>query len=185
MEGQQATLDAFCPFSVFRTLQSSRSFRVCAFVVSLSSEPILFVRETKNRLMMRALLLVVCLTAASCFFPLIDAFAPGMSLRQQQRPAQQLSDRPHSEDDGTGAAPWLSDLRQNAAAALADGQTKDFKFPPIDFSDKNRCVLKSSSMGQANAARDSLFDLRQCDLRGVKAVGYDLSGAGELVVVDL
>jgi hypothetical protein len=59
----------------------------------------------------------------------------------------------------------------------ADGQTKDFKFPPIDYSDVNRCVLKGgSSMGQANAARDKLYDLRQCKLSGVDATGYDLSG---------
>lgn len=61
--------------------------------------------------------------------------------------------------------------------AWADGQTKDFKFPPIDYTDVNRCVLKGgSSMGQANAARDKLFDLRQCQLSGVDATGYDLSG---------
>lgn len=60
--------------------------------------------------------------------------------------------------------------------AFADGQTKEFKFPPIDFSDKNRCKLNSSSMGQANAARDKLYDLRQCDLVGVNAAGFDLSG---------
>ena len=61
--------------------------------------------------------------------------------------------------------------------AWADGQTKDFKFPPIDYADVNRCVLKGgSSMGQANAARDKLYDLRQCQLSGVDATGYDLSG---------
>jgi Pentapeptide repeats (8 copies) len=31
-------------------------------------------------------------------------------------------------------------------------------------------------MGQANAARDKLYDLRQCQLSGAKANGYDLSG---------
>ena len=62
----------------------------------------------------------------------------------------------------------------------ADGQTKDFKFPPIDYSDVNRCVLKGgSSMGQANAARDKLYDLRQCKLSGVDATGYDLSGVSK------
>lgn len=64
----------------------------------------------------------------------------------------------------------------NPAPSLADGQTKDFKLPPIDFSDKNRCVLSSSKMGQANAARDKLYDLRQCKLSGQDASGYDLSG---------
>lgn len=41
----------------------------------------------------------------------------------------------------------------NPAPSVADGQTKDFKLPPIDVADKNRCVLSSSKMGQANAAR--------------------------------
>ena len=31
-------------------------------------------------------------------------------------------------------------------------------------------------MGQANAARDSLYDLRFCDMSGKDASGYDLSG---------
>jgi len=64
----------------------------------------------------------------------------------------------------------------NPSPALADGQTKDFKLPPIDFSDKYRCSLNSSKMGQANAARDKLYDLRQCDLSGSDAAGFDLSG---------
>ncbi len=29
----------------------------------------------------------------------------------------------------------------------------------------SRCVFKSSAMGQANAARDKLYDLRECDMR--------------------
>ena len=56
------------------------------------------------------------------------------------------------------------------------GQTKEFKLPPIDFNDKSRCVLSSSSIGQANAARDKLYDLRQCKISGANAVGFDLSG---------
>ena len=56
------------------------------------------------------------------------------------------------------------------------GQTKDFKLPPIDFNDKSRCQFSSSKMGQANAARDKLYDLRQCNLQGEDASGFDLSG---------
>jgi Pentapeptide repeats (8 copies) len=51
------------------------------------------------------------------------------------------------------------------------------RLPPIDRSDKNRCVPTSSAIGQANAARDSLLDLRECDLRSAKLAGFDLSGA--------
>jgi len=56
------------------------------------------------------------------------------------------------------------------------GQTKTFKLPPIDFTDKNRCQFSSSKIGQANAARDKLYDLRQCVLTGQNANGFDLSG---------
>ena len=64
----------------------------------------------------------------------------------------------------------------NPLPAMADGQTEKFKLPPIDVSDKTRCSLTSSAIGQANAARDKLYDLRQCNLSGSSAVGFDLSG---------
>lgn len=51
-----------------------------------------------------------------------------------------------------------------------------YKLPPIDVNDKNRCALVSSSIGQANAARDKLYDLRQCDLKGQSGAGKDMSG---------
>jgi hypothetical protein len=70
----------------------------------------------------------------------------------------------------------------SSTVVYADGQTESFKFPPIDFSDKDRCILRSSSMGQANAARDKLYDLRQCQLSGVKADGYDLSGVSKYLI---
>lgn len=59
---------------------------------------------------------------------------------------------------------------------LCLGQTKVFKLPPIDVSDKNRCQFSGSKMGQANAQRDKLYDLRQCNLSGQDASGLDLSG---------
>ena len=51
-----------------------------------------------------------------------------------------------------------------------------YKLPPIDLSDPNRCQLVSSNMGQANAARDKLYDLRQCVMKDQIADGKDLSG---------
>ena len=53
---------------------------------------------------------------------------------------------------------------------------QQYKLPPIDRNDKNRCNLQSSSMGQANAARDKLYDLRECVLTGQDASGKDQSG---------
>merc|ERR1711924_111469 len=52
-----------------------------------------------------------------------------------------------------------------------------FKLPPINFKDTTRCVFKSSAMGQANGARDTLADFRQCSMNGKSADGYDLAGA--------
>ncbi|GAB5035370.1 Hypothetical protein NocV09_02600140 [Nannochloropsis oceanica] len=61
--------------------------------------------------------------------------------------------------------------------ALADGATTRFILPPVDMKDTQRCQFKSSNMGQANAARDKLYDLRFCDMSGKDAAGFDLSGA--------
>lgn len=59
--------------------------------------------------------------------------------------------------------------------AFADEVT--YKFPPIDRSKKDRCQFTSSAMGQANAARDSLYDLRECKMEATSAAGFDISGA--------
>ena len=58
--------------------------------------------------------------------------------------------------------------------AYADQQV--YKLPPIDRKDTARCQLKSSAMGQANAARDKLYDLRECDLTKEDGAGKDISG---------
>jgi len=58
--------------------------------------------------------------------------------------------------------------------AIADGGTEKFKFPPIDSSKKDRCKFISSAMGQANAARDKLYDLRECKMAGGDASTFDL-----------
>merc|ERR1711924_417736 len=65
----------------------------------------------------------------------------------------------------------------NTPPALADGSTEAFKFPPIDRSKRDRCTFSSSAMGQANAARDSLYDLRECKMSATNAGGFDISGA--------
>eukprot|EP00900_Chrysochromulina_parva_P012881 jgi/Chrpa1/21594/Chrysochromulina_OHIO_Genome00003800-RA len=57
--------------------------------------------------------------------------------------------------------------------ALADGDTKEFRFPPIDRAKKDRCKFVSSAMGQANAARDSLYDLRECVMTDSSAAKFD------------
>ena len=89
------------------------------------------------------------------------------------------------EDDVTKKAALASILSFGLAVsmmagvpgpAFADGQTEKFKLPPIDKTDKTRCTLNSSTIGQANAARDKLYDLRECKLSGSSAVGFDLSG---------
>ena len=58
----------------------------------------------------------------------------------------------------------------------ADAIEQQYKLPPIDRKDVNRCQFVDSAMGQANAARDKLLDLRECDMKGKVAAGKDLSG---------
>ena len=53
---------------------------------------------------------------------------------------------------------------------------EQFRLPPIDKNDKDRCIMISSAIGQANAARQKLFDLRECDLRSQDGKLKDMSG---------
>lgn len=119
--------------------------------------------------------LLVAANAAS-----VAAFAPATPA---VRPATQLA---AAKDENPAAVNQIANaaslsilaatLLFNPLPSHADGQTKEFKLPPIDQSDKSRCVLNSSKMGQANAARDKLYDLRECKLSGVNGNEYDLSG---------
>ncbi|KAL3768557.1 hypothetical protein ACHAW5_004968 [Stephanodiscus triporus] len=185
--------------------------------------------------------IIACiLLAATASPPIIDAFAPASPV---VRPATRLSAAGVNDVEYrralvvvvnnnrlTANAASLSSVLLAATLLLAplpshaDGSTKDFKLPPIDYSDKSRCVLNSSKMryspafravqrkeegtvlrirasillfasaffsilyfqlsvssrqheqGQANAARDKLYDLRECQLSGVRGNEFDLSG---------
>eukprot|EP00929_Paragymnodinium_shiwhaense_P026298 TRINITY_DN15670_c0_g1_i1.p1 TRINITY_DN15670_c0_g1~~TRINITY_DN15670_c0_g1_i1.p1 ORF type:complete len:254 (-),score=67.45 TRINITY_DN15670_c0_g1_i1:227-988(-) len=74
-----------------------------------------------------------------------------------------------------GAAGGLFGL-EAMDGARADGDSDRIVLPAINRMDKFRCRWQSSKMGQANAARDKLFDLRECDMRGTTAKGYDIAG---------
>jgi len=119
------------------------------------------------------LALVACAAARSTL-----AFSPvRLDLNIATRLAAQGNENAFEGFGKIAAAIVLSlSVMANPGPALADGQTKEFRLPPINFADKTRCSLNSSSMGQANAARDKLYDLRQCDLSGKDASGFDLSG---------
>mmetsp|Transcript_20360 Transcript_20360/g.69146 ORF Transcript_20360/g.69146 Transcript_20360/m.69146 type:complete len:232 (-) Transcript_20360:107-802(-) len=68
-------------------------------------------------------------------------------------------------------------LSLGSEMAFAVGTASRYSLPGIDFTDPDRCTFKSSSIGQANAQRDQLYDLRQCVLSKANAAGFDLSGA--------
>tara|TARA_B110001452_G_C15111347_1_gene387378 strand:+ start:24 stop:650 length:627 start_codon:yes stop_codon:yes gene_type:complete len=77
----------------------------------------------------------------------------------------------------TGPLQLAQLLPTQPALAISEGEI-NYKFPPIDKkNDATRCKFLSSAMGQANAARDSLYDLRECKMDGKDAEGFDLSGA--------
>ncbi|KAL9190596.1 hypothetical protein ACHAXT_000302 [Thalassiosira profunda] len=122
--------------------------------------------------------IVALLVAASAAG--VAAFAPVSSTRPITHLSAANSDDNSPIANHLASAASLSILAAtllfNPLPSHADGQTKEFKLPPIDYSDKARCVLNSSKMGQANAARDKLYDLRECSLSGVKGSEFDLSG---------
>jgi hypothetical protein len=76
---------------------------------------------------------------------------------------------------GAGLAFALDQLG-DAPSAQADGDSK-LRLPSIDYKNKDRCKFVSSAMGQANAARDTVLDLRECKMSGSDASGQDISGA--------
>jgi uncharacterized protein YjbI with pentapeptide repeats len=125
--------------------------------------------------MTKILLLTAAICAVSC-----EAFAPGLKqTRVITKLDAKIGDYLNVETIAKAAltsAISFSLIFGPAAPALADGQTNKFKLPPIDLNDKNRCKFSSSAMGQANAQRDKLYDLRQCNLSGKDASGFDLSG---------
>jgi uncharacterized protein YjbI with pentapeptide repeats len=119
----------------------------------------------------RATFLGLLLAALS---PASHAFAP--SIQHTSRADTQLASAKKNN-----LAPILSTAVLSSILLLSPlpshaEKNKEFSFPPIDRTDKSRCTLNSSKMGQANAARDKLYDLRECSLSGVKGDEYDLSG---------
>ena len=92
-------------------------------------------------------------------------------------PALRLGGVPVVVRRAAGAAVATAAVAGAPLSAFADGQTDKFKLPPIDTRDAGRCAFKSSSMGQANGAKDKLFDYRLCDMSGKKADGFDIAGA--------
>lgn len=77
-----------------------------------------------------------------------------------------------------GGALGLEAVNGNSVrSARADGDTQRIVLPAINRQDRFRCRWQSSKMGQANAARDKLFDLRECDMSGTSAASYDIAGA--------
>lgn len=137
---------------------------------------------------------LLALAASSCYLVRTAAFQPGgFFLRKTTnkhttsttstcdlRPCMSFSSTPKSNRSNNGnnhnnrvltnAAHALATLVAGTTllfagnAAVADGGTTRFSLPPISQA-KDRCNFKSSAMGQANAARDSLYDLRECNLR--------------------
>ena len=130
---------------------------------------------------MKLLILLTVISTIQSFSFLKTTPSPPHQHSTSSRPSKNvLHSTPTAQSSKT---PTLSSLIAlslllSPLTAHADGDTKTFKLPPIDRSQPSstRCVLKSSAIGQSNAARDSLFDLRECSLSGSNAKGMDLSG---------
>jgi hypothetical protein len=132
------------------------------------------------RTIVSCLLLIITPSHVDGFVPQIPLKAQRSVLMAHERDNESVSQVKLRNKVLTAIATLGVSLTIMTSPAFADGATKEFKFPPVDLSDKNRCVLKGgSAMGQANAARDKLYDLRQCKLSGANAAGYDLSGVSK------
>ncbi|CAM9306471.1 unnamed protein product [Choristocarpus tenellus] len=103
--------------------------------------------------------------------------SPNMNRMPQAKSMSMVSDAKVPESVTRTVAAFIlgASLLCAGSPSLADGGTKRFSLPPISDS-PDRCTFKSSAMGQANAARDKLYDLRECKLSGLSAAGFDLSG---------
>ena len=114
---------------------------------------------------MKVLILLTVISTIQSFSFLKTTPSPPHQHSTSSRPSKNvLHSTPTAQSSKT---PTLSSLIAlslllSPLTAHADGDTKTFKLPPIDRSQPSstRCVLKSSAIGQSNAARDSLFDLR-------------------------
>ncbi|KAJ8905070.1 hypothetical protein NDN08_001581 [Rhodosorus marinus] len=110
------------------------------------------------------------------------AFVVGVgSGRVDSRGSRSVVTCAHDTESGIGRKVSVGVFSLAAAAVLVVAPASvesaiNAKFPPIDRTNPNRCEVKSSAMGQANAARDSLFDLRECNLSKMNFSGFDIAG---------
>jgi hypothetical protein len=127
-------------------------------------------------MMMKVVQVVV---AICCISMEISAFVPHSRFTSARKSTNHLEMKSMRSTfiGGLIAASFLLPI-ENAIAETIMEKNANFvyKLPPIDRKNPERCKLLSSSIGQANAARDSLYDLRECDIRGQNAEGKDQSG---------
>jgi len=127
----------------------------------------------------------VCLLLLICFLQSTDfvqcfmrpaASRTGVLVKGSRQAAVELSMKAPSHRIVAGVAAVAVSLGLGFPVEPSFAIAQQYKLPPIDRSDPNRCELSSSAMGQANAARDKLYDLRECDLKGQSGAGKDMSG---------
>lgn len=93
--------------------------------------------------------------------------------------SEQSSNRVAAAGGVLGATVILSTLLNAPlpAGAIDILSASGIKYKLQTLVDKpGRCMFQSSSMGQANGARDQIYDLRMCKMSGLEAKGFDLSG---------
>jgi len=112
-----------------------------------------------------------------------DALRPTMVARPVRgRVTMGASDNSRSWQDNAGIAAVALAVSLGAATPafavaneIINANGIKYKLPPL-VDKPGRCKFVSSSMGQANGARDSQFDLRACKMPTASAEGFDLSG---------
>ncbi|CDF40661.1 unnamed protein product [Chondrus crispus] len=120
----------------------------------------------------------------------MEAFIPGTPLPLRRMVSQTANAAISNATCSAAAKIFATNVSRAASAALIAAALTvgplslpspaeaagTMKLPPIDRANPSRCMPASSSIGQANAARDKVLDLRECDLRGKDLKSFDLSG---------
>ncbi|KAJ1472529.1 hypothetical protein T484DRAFT_1975149 [Baffinella frigidus] len=123
---------------------------------------------------------LISVLAGAAAIATTDAFATpalgGVAQRARASSSCSLQMGP-GEDLMKRAGTVLSGVALMGGMLLPYAADAAYNFPPIDSKDTTRCVFKSSAMGQSNAARDKLYDLRECPMEGKDAAGNDIAGA--------
>lgn len=124
----------------------------------------------------RSKVLTLVVGASACM--VAPAFVEGLFGMPKQAPRAVEAEASGRRSFLTATLGSLALGAADPAGAVVDRseEKRGVAYPPINRKDKARCTYVGSAMGQANAARDKLLDLRECQMAGASAADKDIAG---------